>query len=516
MQFDPGLATQLRETYEKSLELALKMGTFRRENFRKFESSRMMDRINNIQYSMKRLKVESEIKSPQKPRASYSKSPNFRSAKLLETHRQSPNAAQGYFKGSLLESQSRLKKSRAGFKARDVSKTPDKPEAKIITELQSHLPTSITETTAAFTDFQAPRSISPINYDRRASSVTPTPKKLPHYDYITGKISKAIELPTFQEYCRNKKWQEVSFTNIAELNKKVNSAGQKLKNFKKEISGLEIYLGMDTGVKWDGNKRFLRRLNYEPASKDTIVKVYIDRMKAQLSQRNNPVRGKRQGIAAIFNEKEMYDFRNLLIEEDWDSDGDSASSDRASSQRKKEIEDKTAWNLQRLQAKQKPIEEVFDNCVYNFLTARNKSEEKLNNIVDRINKDRNFNYQEKSKAFNEDSQKFVSNCHTSHKLQTFRKKIEIKRRAKRYYLEEQALLYEELLKTLRNRNRYPSEQELLLIDFVKRVTEEETLLSTFNMNEFLRLISDEDRREPNFKGLVDHIIEAINKKENMV
>jgi hypothetical protein len=516
MQFDPGLATQLRETYEKSLELSLKMNTFRRENFRQFESNRMMDRINNIQVSMKKLRVESETKSPLKPRVSYSKSPNFKSSKLLETHRQSPSAAQGYFKGSLLESQSRLKKSRAGFKARDASNTPEKPEVKIITELQSHLPISSTETTGAFNDLQAPRSISPINYDRRASSVTPTPKKLPHYDYITGKISKAIELPTFQEYCRNKKWQEASLTNIAELKKKVSSADQKLKNFRKEISGLEIYLGMDTGVKWDGNKRFLRRLNYEPTSKDTIVKVYIDRMKAQLYKRNSQPRGKRQGIAAIFNEREKYDFRNLLIEEDWDSDGESAASGRASSQKRRETEEKTAVNLQILQAKPKQIEEVFDKCVYNFLTARKRSEEKLHNIVDRINKDRNFNYNEKFRAFNQDSDRFVSSCHTSHKLQTFRKKIEIKRRAKRYYLEEQALLYEEVLKILRDRNRYPSEQELLLIDFVKRLTEEENLVSNSNMNEFLRMIPEEDRKDPNFKELVDHIIEAINKKENMV
>lgn len=516
--WDSGLVTQLKESYEKSLDLAFKMGTFRRENLRRYDSSRMMHRINNILNSIKKLKIESDEKVTKKPKLGYSKTPTLKSIKLLETYKHSPNAAHIHFRDSLQESHTRLKKSRAGYKANEVYKTIGKPETKILSEMQNYKITATTEAATRNTqESQVTRSISPMLQSElveRASSVTPTPKKVPHYDYITGKISKAIELPTFHEYCRNKKWQEVSFTNFTSLNKKVQSAGRKINNFKKEIQGLEIYLNMDTGVKWDGNKKFLRRLNYEPASKDTIVKVYIDRMKTTPSRQDSIVKGKRQAINAILNDQEKDEFRNLLIDEEWDSDDSEVDSELRASLKKKETENKSG--LKRFKIKQKPVEKVFDNCIYNFMNARQKSEEKLNHIVERVNKDRNFNFLEKSRVLNEDCDKYVSSCHTSHKLQNLRRKIEIKRRAKRYFLEEQSLLYEELLKILRTRNRYPSDQELLLIDFVKRITEEETLLGTSNMVNFLKLVSEEDQRELHFKELVDLILDAINKKVNMV
>lgn len=515
--WDSGLATQLKETYEKSLELAIKMGAFDRDNFKRQNSSRMNNRINHIHNSMKRLKIESNEKNTHKPKFSYSKSPNLKSIKMLETYKHSPNAAHIHFKDSLQESQARLKKSRAGHGSTIIHTTADKPEAKILANMQTYKTTLTTDVTARSIQgaFSA-RSISPVfqtvSTERIAASVTPTPKKVPHYDYITGKVSKAIELPTFQEYCRNKKWQETPFTDLASLHKKVHSADKKIKNFKKEIQGLEIYVNMDTGVKWDGNKRFLRRLNYEPSSKDALVKVYIDRMKATLNKKMNQARGKRQAINAILNDREKDDFRNLLIEEDWDSEESDADNELRGSPKKKAKEDNSALSLRRFKVKQKPVEEVLDKCVYNFMNARQKSEEKLNSIVDRVNKDRNFNFCEKSRVFNEDYDKYVSSCHTSHKLQNLRQKIEVKRRAKRYYLEEQSLLYEELLKMLRNRNKYPSDQELLLIDFVKRITEEESLLCTANMEDFLKLVSQEDQQEQHFKELMDLILDAINRK----
>ena len=264
---------------------------------------------------------------------------------------------------------------------------------------------------------------------------------LPHVSMLTGKLRPALELSSFKEYVkfeRSKEPKDVAF-------EKITQCSQHLVEFEKEMSGLEIFVNGNPGVRWNNDKSILLRLNAFPNQKVMIIKAYNDQnarnrthklTKNSTKERNEyMVRGDKF-LSKTPNPKSMAEY---YFPE------------------KKRTEDAAT---------------VVRRCYSRFNNARERQNKKLISILDSLSLTRSVNLKQKAVYIMNDKEKFKDKSYSIQKMENIKKKIDAEQEIRLNKSKEQAIIYDRLMEFLKKKPNGPCDVEINFVEVLKEILEE--------------------------------------------
>lgn len=259
---------------------------------------------------------------------------------------------------------------------------------------------------------------------------------LPHVSLRTGRVKAALELPSFKDYVnseRSKDFKDVAFD-------KINRCQKKLEEFKKEMSGLEIFIHSNPGVGWNNDKKILLKLNANPNQKYSIIKAYnesFENSKDKLEGRKNR-------------------FRHNRVE---------------SHVSKTPGPDDKFYFPETSKHAQDPAVAV-EKCFTEFRDAREVQNKNLIEILDSLKSNRPVLLSEKAKFILNDKEKFKDRGYSLRKMEEIKKIIDKNRASRIKKSMAQVGLYDLIMEFLKRKIGGPTECEINFVEIIKEILEE--------------------------------------------
>ena len=274
---------------------------------------------------------------------------------------------------------------------------------------------------------------------------------LPHVSIRTGRVKAALELPSFKDYVNNertKDFKDVAFD-------KINRCQKKLEEFKKEMTGLEIFVHANPGVGWNNDKKILLKLNSNPNQKYSIIKAYnesIENSQLKLDGRKNRFRHARaeSHVSKTPGPDNQFYFPETS---------------------------KHAFD---------PVASV-ENCFTQFRAAREVQNKNLIEIMESLKQNRPVLLSEKAKFILNDQEKFKDRGHSLRKMEEIKKIIDKNHDFRIKKSKGQVGLYDMVMEFLKRKVGGPNECEINFVEIIKEVLEEgwyleETVLKKITEN----------------------------------
>lgn len=275
-----------------------------------------------------------------------------------------------------------------------------------------------------------------INQEESFSSQNTERTSLPHVSIRTGRAKPALELPSFKDYVkseRSKDFKDIAFD-------KINRCQKQLEEFKKEMTGLEIFVHTNPGVGWNNDKRVLLKLSANPNQKYSIIRAYnesVDKNRLKKEGRKNK-------------------FRHTRL--------DSQLSKTPGPDNKFYFPETTKYS--------NDPATTYEKCLTQFQEVRESQNKNLINIMDSLKAHRPVLLSEKAKFILNDTEKFRDRGYSLRKMEEIKKIIDKNQVFRLKKSMNQVGLYDNIMEFLKRKNGGPNDTEINFVEIIKEVLEE--------------------------------------------
>jgi hypothetical protein len=314
--------------------------------------------------------------------------------------------------------------------------------------------------------------------DSLRQSISERPNNLPHVSITTGKLKKPLELPSFKEYVQSERMKDFK----AQATERLEKCGKHLEDFSKELSGLEIFVNSNPGVKWNSDKKVLLRLQAYPAQKALIIKAYNDQFESPGLR--SPAKRK------TFNE-------NYKIKK----------TDKFLSKTPNPVRDDDFY-FPEFKKRNLDPRDIVERCTKRFRKVRNLQNKKIIQIVDSLDSRREQVLRHKAQFILNDQEKFKDKSYSLRKMNDIKKKIDSLQEIRIKKSKKQAALYEFLMEFLKRKIGGPTEAEINFVEIVKNVLEEGWFLDRDIVRKIEENFNEFEAEE--IKGLVEYLESKID------
>jgi hypothetical protein len=302
---------------------------------------------------------------------------------------------------------------------------------------------------------------------------------LPHVSILTGKVKPALELPSFKEYVKGERSKDVK----DQVFDKINRCQKHLEEFKKELSGLEIFVNTNPGVAWNHDKKVLLKLNANPLQKNSIIKTY---------NRVNKISLVKLDLKSSTRQSRVAHLESLTSK--------TPGSDHF---QKFSFPDTTKNNYD--------PSNIVEKCFRDFREAREYQNKNLIKIMDSLKAKRPVSLMEKAKLIINDQEKFRDRGYSLRKMEQFKRKIDENRitRIKKSF--QQVKLYDNIMEFLKRKVGGPNDSEINLVEVIKEVLEEGWFLDRGLLDRILTGFELEEIKE--MAMIVEFILSELESDE---
>lgn len=298
---------------------------------------------------------------------------------------------------------------------------------------------------------------------------------LPHVSVLTGKVKPALELPSFKEYVKSERSKDVK----DQAFDKINRCQKHIEEFKKELTGLEIFINSNPGVPWNNDKKVLLKLNANPLQKNSIIKAY---------NRANHISGR---IDLKPQNSRISRFESLT-----------SKTPNHENYEKFSFPDTTKYNYNPLS--------IVEKCFKDFRDVREHQNKNLINIMDSLKVTRPVSLMEKAKYILNDKEKFRDRGYSLRKMDQIKRKIDDFRTIRLKKSLSQVKLYDNVMEFLKKKPAGPLDSEINLVEIIKEVLEEGWYIDQDLLDKILNGFDDEEVKE------LEPLIEFIRNELGML
>jgi hypothetical protein len=288
---------------------------------------------------------------------------------------------------------------------------------------------------------------------------TPRPSSLPFVSLTTGKTENYVRLPGFQEYLENKGSNYLKLKLNDELLGRFDRVSNKIKKFSDEFEIKAI-----SYAKTLENKH-RKTINY---TKRPSVPMLQDFQSPQS-------RKKTLGISNLL--------KNIMT-----------------------VGNKTI-NTSKKSIKNTRTE--FHSSIADFKIAKQNENQKLLDILNKIDLERPLITREKVNLIQKDNEKYKNNLHSLKKFRDFRLKVESGRRKRQGVNESQGNMYMKIIEEFRIQRYKPTSGELEILEFWKRMVEYGWVITKPDLDEIAEIIKKKEFKNENSDLLLKKLYSTL-------
>jgi hypothetical protein len=296
------------------------------------------------------------------------------------------------------------------------------------------------------------------SFDKTLSSRggTPRPTVLPFVSFRTGRIESSTKLPQFQEYLENKGSNYMKMKYNDEILVRLDKASAKISKFKEDFD-----------------------------------------VKASNLIKNLEDRNKRASV--LRTPAQTFDLKTSSLK------NSKRSSVFIQSSPGKTVRSPARYSRQAL-SKTQPI---FTDSVQGFNQARLKENQKLMDILSKIDLERPLILKQKVALIQNDHEKFRNRMHSLKKFENFRQSVESSRRSRQIQSKKQGVAYMNIIETFRIKRYKPSLGEIEVLDFWKQMVDLGWVITKNDLSEIEFQLMSKTLSNDNTAALLTKLQKAV-------